>query len=373
MATNGVNIVPNSLTFTPPTIVKKPVVLPQTTVIPQKKPITEQQKPILPAQPKLDSFSSTQIKENNSNKNLFAMGTAALGAVILCGIGLLAFKGRGVEKANLIEEVQVLSAEATELKNEMLKIYDDAVKFLNLEHKPEINFVSEIGREKNTAAEYVHASRKINLNVEFPHDLHYVIVKPINSSAIDDKVEIVMCDKINANKIINDKARYMKKYEIDSNLFELEVHKLNEEEIKAYTTQSLLHELRHAKQSELIHKTHNLNEIIGLEHAYSQRLGENRTIAQLEQEFSTWKHVSVDNNLSIKDKKLADKFFNDYSKNSKDKVTYYKDELELDAHQFEASEKCIDFIFKKFNNLSDTFKKILKVNTDEFIIKYNEA
>jgi hypothetical protein len=340
--------------------------------------------PKIQSQPTEDSYLSsvnnkTEIEKKSINKaKLGIIASLALATTITVA---LALKGK-TKPQQLKEEIVKLSEPAQNLKEEISKIYDDLIEHVGLKNKPVINYSGSIELNKEIGDSalglYTHALNKIDLDVETPTQLYYVIFKPKDSlSQIQvpkDKFNGLrlsnfnqVCEaKENPEKVIE----FMKKYRVNPEEYEVVFEKLEGEALKAQVAKSLMHELRHSYQKELIHRYYGFDEVINIELKATIRLFTEKTgkipndqeITQLrkglEDGFAAWKKVPVEKSPDAEEAKLAKKFLDDFKAVSEKKVSYENDPFEKDAYGYESSKDVIDFLASKFN-ISESFKKAL--------------
>lgn len=326
--------------------------------------------PKIQSQPTEDSYLSsvnnkTEIEKKSINKaKLGIIASLALATTITVA---LALKGK---------------TKPQQLKEEISKIYDDLIEHVGLKNKPSINYSGSIELNKEIGDSalglYTHALNKIDLNVETPTQLYYVIFKPKDSlSQIQipkDKFNgLRLCNfnqvceaKENPKKVID----FMKQCNVSPEEYEVVFEKLEGEALKAQVAKSLMHELRHSYQKELIHRYYGFDEVINIELKATIRLFTEKTgkvpndqeITQLrkglEDGFAAWKKVPVEKSPDAEEAKLAKKFLDDFKAVSEKKVSYENDPFEKDAYGYESSKDVIDFLASKIN-ISESFKRAL--------------
>lgn len=254
---------------------------------------------------------------------------------------------------------------STTMTKEIEKMYDGLVEFVGVKRKPKLEFTTNIDKPKNfpeinemPSGFYNHATNTIKINPDILDDKHILLFRnrqnpqqviPHNKFAIQSDMEKL------SRMSKEEKENFMRQAGFNPEEYSMETVKPTQPQIKAYLLRTLLHELRHAKQYESIHRTFGFEKVVEAEmqSGINDLSKNNKAITaevrkQVEQEvrdgFKGWKDCPVDIDINSKEGQLAKKLFGSYA--AHDHLGYNKDPFEIDAYQFESSPAVIDYVVK---------------------------
>lgn len=315
-------------------------------------------------------FKGTLQEDNNfsnSKKMSYYIGAGAL----VTGIGVL-IATLHLRKSNAIGKTM-----STKMTKEIEKMYDELVEFVGVKRKPKLKFTTDLGKPKNLSDTecsslgfYHHPTNTLKINPDAFNDKHILIFRNKQNPQ-----QVILYKKFGLKSDIEtllgmsqeEKVNFMKKLGISPEKYSMIAVKPTQSQIKVYLLKTIIHELRHAKQYEIIHRTYGFEKVIEIEKQkiINDLLKQQTTITtedmkQIEQEIrkshKDWKNCPVDIDINSKEGQLAKKLFGNYIIH--DNLSYNSDPFEVDAYQFERSKAVIDYLVKltgisaKFVNIS---------------------
>lgn len=279
------------------------------------------------------------------------IGAAILGFVFRKPIAKL-FKGKEIQQ------------ELKPLEKKITSFYDDLVTLSGLKRKPKLEFVKKInvnninGLIGTPAGFYNHASHTVQINTDMVNDLHQVffINKKTGKKGFPmdsfGQTRYVTSDDINKIKSKHDLAiDFMKRYKVNPEEYDFSYKKLEGNELEAYIAKTLLHELRHAYQKEIMHRTFGLETILEIQkESLRKTLPSNSSeqiLTELKKGYKVWENCPVDITKDSEEGKLAKKFLDYFKAELQEKSNYSVDPFEKDAYAYQHSDKVVDYIASK--------------------------
>lgn len=310
------------------------------------------------------SFTGKQdftTENKKSHKGLIIagglIGAAILGFVFRKPIAKL-FKGNEIEN------------ELKPLEKRITSFYDDLVTLSGLKRKPKLEFVKKIDiRNTNEVIGtpigfYNHATHTVRVNTDLMNDLHQVFFVnkktgkkgfPMDSFR---QTRYITSNDINKIKSKPDLAvDFMKRYKVNPEEYDFSYEKLEGNELEAYLAKTLIHELRHAYQKEIMHRTFGLETILEIQKGSIRKtIGKTHTAnesekiitEELKKGYKAWENCPVDIAKDSEEGSLAQKFLDYFKAESQGKSNYSADPFEKDAYAYQYSDKIADYIASKF-------------------------
>lgn len=300
--------------------------------------------------------------ENKKSHRSLIIAGGLIGAAILGFV----FR-RPLTKLFRGEEIQ---QELKPIEKRITSFYDDLVTLSGLKRKPKLEFVKKIDiRNTNgvigtPTGFYNHASHTIQINTDMVDDLHQVFF--INKKTgkkgfpMDSfrQTRYITSEDISKIKAKPDLAvDFMKRYKVNPKEYDFSYKKLEGNELEAYLAKTLIHELRHAYQKEIMHRTFGLETILEIQKESMRKTvgttltaneSEKIITEELKKGYKVWENCPVDIAKNSEEGKLAQKFLEHFKTESQGKSNYSTDPFEKDAYAYQYSDKIADYIASKF-------------------------
>lgn len=274
---------------------------------------------------------------------------------------------------------KIIEKELKPLEKKITNFYEDLISFSGLKTKPKLEFVKKIDTSNvngiigSPIGFYGHVTHTVQVNTDLASDLHQVIF--INKST-GKKVSPI--DPFGQNKYItsndisqiNSKPdlviKFMKQHKINPEEYDFSYKKLEGNELEAFIAKTILHELRHAYQKEIIHRTFGLETILEVEKESIKKTAlkpltksESEHIStELKKGYKAWENCPMDIDKNSEEGQLAKKFLDYFKAESQNKSNYSTDPFEKDAYAYQYSDKVVEYIATKFGILKSLAQRI---------------